>query len=415
MQVQVTRTDLLKELQILGGVIDKRPNVPSTSHILCTAELSAEGTGGQLRLTATNLDTTVLTSCPAHVLSDGGGLLPGRLWVDIVRLMSGDEVVMRSGKDSGMQLQCGSARFRLLGPDTDSFPSLPERPAAAFGIAPGQLLSALEGVKFAVSRDEGRYNLTVVQGVLSWPGAAPAGTVPADLASAAPAPGRVDLRLVATDGHRLALAWLPGAVVNREGLLSADNPRLSFLLPRRGVQDLLRLLSDAPPGDADFGIGDRFLFFRVGHRQLWAVQGGGLFPSLDSVLQPQTPYQVVLPLRPLVAALRRLLPVADETIAAALLTFRAGQLEMSSQSSVVGDAVESMDIAYDGPTIEIMFNAHYLLDILGAMTTEQVMFRFKDEISAVELRPFSPETPAGDGGDVGKPVFRYIVMPLRKL
>jgi DNA polymerase-3 subunit beta len=207
------------------------------------------------------------------------------------------------------------------------------------------------------------------------------------------------LSMVATDSHRLAMVEHPLDLPGVTGTFRA-------LLPRKAMGEILKLDQEASPEALlQFSGDDNHLFFQLGDRLLLSRKLTGNFPDFERVLPKDHPHAVVLDREELRKSIERVSQFSDERSRAIKLRMEKGSVDIHSSLSETGESEESLPAEYDGATVEIGFNASYLLDFLRATTEEKVAFHFKDPHSAGELRP------AGDGA--GSYTYRYVVMPMR--
>ena len=256
-----------------------------------------------------------------------------------------------------------------------SFPELPEMPAVLAEIPIGILASMIGKTIFSISSEESRFTLNGALLVLRKGG----------------------LIMVATDGHRLAMVESSSELPGIAGAYRA-------LLPRKAMSELQKLASDSDPAAmVRFSGDENHLFFQLGDRLLLSRKLTGNFPDYERVLPKEQPHSAALNREEFYGAIERVAQFSDERSRAIRVSVAEGEVNIHSSVSETGESEESIPVAYDGPAVEIGFNAQYLLDFLRAVQTEQVSFLFKDQHSAGELRP---------GGE--KPEnYRYVIMPMR--
>jgi DNA polymerase-3 subunit beta len=257
----------------------------------------------------------------------------------------------------------------------ESFPELPAMPPVLAEIPIGILASMIGKTIFAISTEESRFTLNGALLVLRKGG----------------------LTLVATDGHRLAMVESSGELPGIEGAYRA-------LLPRKAMQELQKFAGEADPAAVvQFSGDENHLFFQLGERLLLSRKLTGNFPDYERVLPKEQPNSVVLEREEFYGAIERVAQFSDERSRAIRIRTAPGEVKAHSSMSETGESEESIPASYEGPDVEIGFNAQYLLDFLRAVQTPQVSFLFKDPHSAGELRP---------GGE--KPEnYRYVIMPMR--
>ena len=259
----------------------------------------------------------------------------------------------------------------------ESFPELPEMPEPMAKIPMGLLASVIGKTIFSISAEESRFTLNGALLQLK-------GTT---------------LIMVATDGHRLAL-------VEAENPLAEGDANAKVLLPRKAMNELLKLAAETPDKDSgvEFAADENHLFFRLGSRLLISRKLTGNFPDFERVLPKAHAHIVEISKEELRAAIERVAQFSDERSRAIKVRFAENEAVVHSSISESGESEENLPVQYDGPTIEIGFNAQYLLDFLRAVAEPAVAFHFKDAQSAGEMRP------AGEGVNYN---YRYVVMPMR--
>ena len=370
MEFTVSKAELVRELNLSQGVVEKKSTIPILSNVLL------EAVGGQVTLTATDLELGIRCSCPARVRKEGAGTLPARRLLDYVRLLPDVDVNIKFLENQWASLVCGRSRTRIAGMSRESFPELPSMPPLLAEIPARDLGALIDRTIFAISTEESRFSLNGGLLVLNEQG----------------------LAMVSTDGHRLAY------VETRQEKAGVRSPYRA-LIPRKAMAEIQKLAQESP---ADVTIGfagdENHLFFQVGERLLISRKLTGNFPDYDRVLPKEHAHSLVLEREEVKAAVERVSQFSDERSHAIRFQIAPGELKIYSSMSETGESEESIPAPYDGPTVEIGFNAQYLLDFLRASTEPQVLVQFKDAQSAGEWRP---------AGEEGQYEYRYIVMPMR--
>ena len=370
MELTVKKTDLVKELSLGQGVIERKTTIPVLSNVLIEAERE------KLTLTVTDLELGIRTSCPAVATRSGATTIPARRLLDYVRLLPDAEVAVKSLENDSVRLVCGRSKTRMAGMSRENFPELPKMPPTVTKIPATVLSSAITKTIFAIAGEESRYTLTGSLLLIK----------------------EASIVMVTTDGHRLAYVEIQHHFEGISGEWRA-------LLPRKAMAELLKLASEG--GDSlvvDFSNDENHLFFQCGHRLLVSRKLTGQFPDYKRVLPSETSQGVILNRAEASAAIRRVAQFADDRSHAIRLEVKPGEIVLSSNSSEVGESEESLAVAYSGETIKIGFNAQYLLDFLSVVDTENVQLQFANGESAGQLKP----EPEPDGFD-----YRYVVMPMR--
>lgn len=368
MEFTVSKAELVKELGLSQGVVEKKTTIPILSNVLIEARAD------KIEFTATDLEIGVRSSCPAKVAGEGSATVPAKKLLDYVRLLDEGDVAVRLQENYWVQIRAKRAVTRMVGMSRESFPVLPQFPSLLTQIPAGVLLDMINKTVFAISNEESRYTLNgsllLVRGD--------------------------SLTLVSTDGHRLALVENPYS--------TGVSAEMRILVPKKALSEVQRLLAEVPPdAKVDFARDESHLFFRVGARMLIARMLTGQFPNYEAVLPRDNNRVVVLDREKVTAALRRVSQFADERSRAVRIQLGPDEVKLSSSSSDTGESEESVETEYSGEPLQVGFNAQYLLDFLSAANTGPVRFEFKDDQSAGQLRPV-----AEDGGQ-----YFYVVMPMR--
>jgi DNA polymerase III subunit beta len=366
----VSKSDLVRELSLSQGVVEKKTTIPILSNVLLEAK------GDRIILTATDLELAIRCACPAKVKKEGSGTIPARKLLDYVRLLPEADLNVKFLENNWASLTCGRSRTRIAGMSRESFPELPQMPETIAELPVKLLSSMISRTAFAISLEESRFTLNGALLLLK-----------ADATT-----------MVATDGHRLAYF---------ESASEAASTGKSFraLVPKKAMAEIVKLADESgADSKATFAGDENHLFFQFGDRLLITRKLTGNFPDYDRVLPKENQHQAKLNREEIRSAIERVSQFADERSRAIRVQFSSGEVKVFSSSVETGESEESVPSEYTGPDLEIGFNAQYLLDFLRATTQEQVAFELKDQKSAGELRPIS--NGAGEH-------YRYVVMPMR--
>ncbi len=370
MEFTVSKAELVRELNLSQGVVEKKTTIPILSNVLLEAE------GDRVVLTATDLELGVRCCCPARVRKSGAGTIPARRLLEYVRLLPDADVNVKFLENQWASLVCGRSRTRIAGMSRESFPELPAMPQVLAELPVSVLTDLIARTVFAISTEESRFSLNGALLVVKERG----------------------LAMVSTDGHRLAFVETKQDL---EGIRSSYRA----LVPRKAMGEILKLAQDSPADTTiSFAGDDNHLVFQFGERLLISRKLTGNFPDFERVLPKDHPQSVILEREEVRAAVERVAQFADERSHAIRLQICPGELKVHSSVSETGESEESISNAYDGPTVEVGFNAQYLLDFLRATSSPQTALFFKDAQSAGEWRP---------AGDSEAYEYRYIVMPMR--
>jgi DNA polymerase-3 subunit beta len=371
MEFTVGKSDLVRELGLSQGVVEKKTTIPILSNVLL------EAAGDQITLTATDLELGIRCQCPARVKKEGAGTVPARKLLDYIRLLPEGDVNMKFLENHWATITSGRSRTRIAGMSRESFPELPQLPETIAEVPIKTLSSMISRTSFAISMEESRFTLNGALLLMRPEG----------------------LTMVATDGHRLAYVQASPAESG-----TTDKP-FRALIPRKAMGELVKLGDDATDGARTVIAGDdNHLFFQIGQRLLITRKLTGNFPDYERVLPKDHSLMARLEKSEIRSAIERVAQFADERSRAIRVQFTTGEVKVFSSSVETGESEESVSSEYQGPDIEIGFNAQYLLDFLRAIPQEHVAFELKDQKSAGEMRP------AGDGIT---DQYRYVVMPMR--
>ncbi len=369
MEFSVKKFDLLRELELTQGVVERKTTIPILSNLLFEAKANG------LSITATDLELSIRTSCDARVKKEGAGTIPAKKLYDIVRLLPEAEIKFKLLENHWIQVTCERKNYKLVGMSKENFPTLPSFPEATTKIPAGLLASLIAKTTFAISAEESRYTLNGALLVLK----------PASVT------------MVATDGHRLAM-------VEAEQKMEGFTQETRVLVPKKAMTEIQRLAAEAgDDASIEFAQDESHLFFRFGQRLLTSRKLTGQFPNYEAVLPREANKSVVLERGELQDALRRVSQLADVRTHAVRFMLAKEGVEISSSSPEYGEAKEAIDKEYAGEPITIGFNAQYLLDFLAAAPEGPISFEMKDDQSASQLRPLADESSR----------YRYIVMPMR--
>jgi DNA polymerase III subunit beta len=369
MEYSVKKYDLLEELSLTQGVVERKTTIPILSNLLCEAK------GNRLTITATDLELSIRTSCEAKVKKDGAGTIPAKKLLELIRLLPDEEIRFKLLENHWMQITCDRRNYKLVGMSKDNFPALPDFPHALVKIPAKLLAAVIAKTTFAISLEESRYTLNGALLVVK--------------------PN--SLTMVATDGHRLAM-------VETDHKFEGLSTETRVLVPKKAMNEVQRLAAES--GDdatVEFAQDESHLFFQFGGRLLTCRKLTGQFPNYEAVLPRDVNKTVSIERNELQDALRRVSQLADQRSHAVKFVLAKEGLEISASSPEYGEAKEAIEKEYKGEPISIGFNAQYLLDFLAAAPDGPISFELKDEQSAGQLRPLGDESSR----------YRYVVMPMR--
>ena len=370
MKVRIERANLLKALNHVHRVVERRNTIPILANVLLRAQ------GDELSLKATDLDMEIVDRAPASVEQGGAATVPAHMLYDIVRkLPDGAEIGLDTGSGQTMALQAGRARFALqMLPDSD-FPDLNAGELPFTFALPAQVLKRLvDRTQFAISTEETRYYLNGIYFHVVGDG------------------GQARLRAVATDGHRLAKAEVPAP----EG--STGMP--GVIVPRKTVGEIQKLLED-PETDVALALSDSKIRLTIGKLVLTSKLIDGTFPDYERVIPKANDKELKLQKADFERAVDRVSTISSDRGRAVKLSLSDDRMILAVNNPDSGSATDELPVSYGSEPLEIGFNSKYLLDIAGQLTSEEALFRLAD--------PGSP-TLIQDSGDADA---LYVLMPMR--
>ncbi|PWU18023.1 MAG: DNA polymerase III subunit beta [Candidatus Rokuibacteriota bacterium] len=353
MEVRVDRDAFFRGLQMVHNIVEPRQTLPVLANVLIETEQEA------VRLTTTDLEVGARVSLPAQVLKSGTITISARKLVEIVKELPSAPLSLKLQENAWVALRCAGAAYKLVGLTADDFPAVGEGAAPVWTALDGKLLrDMLTQTTFAISHDESRYALNGVLFVLD----------------------DRELRLVATDGHRLALAIRP---------LAGKGGQVSGIVPRKAVQEIARIVGAGE--DVEIAIGDNQFMLRMPNVLLIARLIEGTFPNYQQVVPRAHPFRMVASRGAMTAALRRVAVVSEERTRPVKFFFSPGALKLAAYSPDFGEAEEQVDVQYAGDEMVIGFNSRYVLDALGAQSGEQVVVEVKDGLSPGVVKSFDDD------------------------
>ena len=377
LEITVSRAELLRELTAAQSVVERKTTIPILSNFLFEASSGADG-AGRLRITATDLDQSLRTSCAAKVKKPGSCTIPARRLYDYIRLLPEGEISIKLMDNHWVQIRAGRSNTKMVGMARANFPQVPEFPAGiGYKIASGPLRNMIAKVIFAISNEESRYTLNGALLVLK----------------------AESMAMVATDGHRLAHIEKLGE--NLEGLSGEKKT----LIPRKALAELNGLLGNTDAEQIEFADDDQTLFFKIGGRVLTSRKLTGQFPNYEAVLPRDNNKFVIVRSEDLMVSIQRVAQFADERSGAIRIRLEQNELKLSAQSTDSGESEDVIETPYNYDPLVVGFNSSYMIDFLKAIGEGgEVRMEFKDAQSAGQMRP----------EDTNEDVrYRYILMPMR--
>jgi len=364
MKLSAGREALLKPLQAVIGVVERRQTMPILANVLLAAR------DGQLSITATDLEVELVATMDLDVESDGEVTVPGRKLLDICKALPDGASVSLMHSGEKVTVRSGRSRFTLTTLPAAEFPTVEDINAdKGIEVPQSTLGRLLEKTHFAMAQQDVRYYLN---GLLI-------------------ETGNKHLRAVATDGHRLALCQVD--------LDDGKLPEKQVIVPRKGVLELQRLMSGE--GALTVALGSNHIRIQLEGIRFTSKLIDGRFPEYDRVI-PKDPGNELKGDRVVLrGAMQRTAILSNEKYRGIRLVVSDGGLTLQAHNPEQEEAEEEVEVSYTGDDMEIGFNVNYLLDALGAIDTEEVSMAFVDANSSCLLR------------EPGNDDCKYVVMPMR--
>ncbi len=365
MRIQSSKEALLGGVHPAVSVVEARQTSPILSH------LHLKAMANRLEVTGTDLEVELRASCPAQVVEKGQATVPARKFLDILRWLPDSASVEMDRENGRVRIRSDKSRFHLAGLSPEDFPQLEIGDHRSEVALPQEALKALlQRTSFAMARDDVRYYLNGL--LLEWTGS--------------------HLRAVATDGHRLAL-------MDRQ-VAQPPEEAIQVILPRKGVQELERLLSDVEePIEVVFT--PSHLCFRLPEVTFSTKLIEGRFPDYRRVIPEANGQRLIVDRSPLQQALRRIAILANRKTHGVRLSVTGDTLAISSENPDREEATEELAIDYDRETVEIGFNVDYLQQAIGALPGEKAVLHLWDSQSSCLILSDTQATP------------KYVIMPMR--
>jgi DNA polymerase-3 subunit beta len=367
MKFTISREKLQEGLQAVTAAVPAKTTLPVLANLL------VETTDRGIRFSATDLDIAVSTEVSADVETPGAITIPAKKLSEIARELPPSPVKIAASGEQRVTLECGRSKFKLLGLPRDEFPTFPQvRFNDSWRVKSGELQKLISHTAFAVSTEESR---PILNGVL-W-----------ELREER-------MRMVATNGHRLAKMEVPVA--------ASSAPPGDLIVPPKALEQIRRLF----PAEEELEIarGENHLGFRSPFTSVYTRLVEGPYPNYEQVIPKDNDRYAIADKASLTQALKRMSVIASDQTHRIKMSFNTGMLKFSVTTPDLGEASDELPVNYTGDQLDIGFNATYLLEILRFMPTEQVRLTFKAPERAATIEP--------EGWDDAAK-YLCLVMPLR--
>lgn len=341
----VSQSDLLHGLNSVATALPARSSLPYLTNVLLETE------GDKLRLAATDLDTTVITTIPASITTQGSITLPGKKLHEIIRELPDDEVRL-TGTGNRITISCGQGSFTLSGSSSEQFPTMPAKGTGEPAKIPMGILSeAIRKTAYAVARDDYRATLN---GALM------------DI-------GPEGFEMVATDGHRLSCMSLKS--------ITSDTPIHALVAPK-ALNLFARLSGD---GDVEVRYQGSQISFELGSTTIYSRTIDGEYPPYRKVIPVDNDCMMTANREDLISVLRRVKTMANPSTHQVKFSLEPGTVVVQAESADAGEARETLNAEYAAEPFQIGFNGNFLMEILRNMNCERVRLKMKNSNTAVVI------------------------------
>ena len=365
MKFSIDRDQMLGELQLLQGIVEKRNTMPILANILINVK------DKEVELIGTDLEVGLKTHFPALIEDTGALTTSGKKLFEIVRsLPEGQKITFQETKEQNVEIVSGESEFKVLSMPKEDYPQVP---APNFpkniNLPLDKIKEMIDGVYFAISQEQ-RYYLNGALMILK----------------------DDSIELVSTDGHRLAYTRLPLEDIKIGG-------EIRVIISKKTLNELRKFEDEAVAFDLD----ENNLFFKVKNRTLIARIIEGKFPNYEAVIPQDNPHTLHINREMITEAIRRVSLLSAERSRGIKCSIKKDHIHLFSSNPEMGEARDRVAVEHSGPELDIGFNSQYILDFLTVVKTENISVEMKDENSAVLMKP---ETEA----DVK---YFYVLMPMK--
>ncbi|EGQ9971251.1 DNA polymerase III subunit beta [Vibrio vulnificus] len=365
MKFTIARSHFIKPLQQVSGALGGRPTLPILGNLLINVE------NGQLSMTATDLEVELISKVTLEGEFEAGSItVPSRKFLDICRGLPDDAVITFVLEGDRVQVRSGRSRFSLATLPANDFPNIEDwQSEVEVSLTQGELRALIEKTQFSMANQDVRYYLN---GMLF------------EIEGST-------LRSVATDGHRMAVAQAP---------LSADFAQKQIIVPRKGVQELVKLL-DTPEQPVTLQIGSSNLRAEVNDFVFTSKLVDGRFPDYRRVLPQHTTKILEASCDELRQAFSRAAILSNEKFRGVRVNLAGTEMRITANNPEQEEAEEMLDVSFEGEAIEIGFNVSYVLDVLNTLRCEQVRISMSDANASALVENVDDDSAM------------YVVMPIR--
>jgi DNA polymerase-3 subunit beta len=374
MKVRMGRDELLTGLQRVQGVVEKRNTMPILSNILL--EVKQDGA----EIIATDLEIGMRGLYKATVLKPGGVTISARKLFEIIKELPPGDIELTAGDNNWTTIQAGKSQFKIVGLPSADYPALPAIDREGLTPLSGDgLFELIRKTLFAAGDNDARY---ILNGLL---------------VTLVTTDKKTTLRLVGTDGHRLAVAEQE---VGKAGSKGAPQ-EIKAIIPKKAAHEMRRLLEEGGDTEPLIGFAKNMMIFRKSGLLLTSRLMEGNYPNYQQVIPKEGGRRITVNRLELESALRRVSVLSKDKASAVKVSFEPGKMTLFSSSPDYGEATEELPARYEGEAHSSGFNARYLLDVFGVMDGEHVSLQMETPLSPCLIQ------------ESESPGFKCVVMPIK--
>ncbi|MEK6742115.1 MAG: DNA polymerase III subunit beta [Nitrospirota bacterium] len=370
MKLKIKKDEILKGLQRIQGVVDKKNTMPILSNML----LVADGKG--VEIIATDLEIGLRGRYAADVEKPGAVTVSAKKMFEIVRELPEEDIQIRVEEGNWVKIVSGHSQFKLVGLPKEEYPSMPDVAEEGMITMDGETLrEMIKKTLYAAGENDARY---VLNGLF---------------VQLTPEKGALRIRMVGTDGHRLSMI---------DKIVDAKHKEESVIIPKKAMMELRRLLEeDSSQGGFQIGLSKNHALFKRDGLVMVSKLIDGNYPNYQQVLPTQNTKKVSVSKDIFTHAVKRVSILSKEKTNAVKLQLEKNTLLLSTNNPEVGEANEELSIDYKGESISIGFNSRYLMDVLMAMDGTNITLELNDSLSPCLVK------------EEGNDAYKCVVMPMR--
>ncbi len=374
MKVRIGRDELLTGLQRVQGVVEKRNTMPILSNILLEARQDG------VEIIATDLEIGMRGLYKATMITGGGVTISARKLFEIVKELPPGDIELTAMDNNWTTIQAGKSQFKVVGLPSTEYPALPTIEREGLTPLSGDgLLELIRKTLFAAGDNDARY---ILNGLL---------------VTLIATDRKTTLRLVGTDGHRLAVAEQEVGKAGSKGIPQ----EIKAIIPKKAAHEIRHLLEEGGESDPLIGFSKNLMIFRKSGLLLTSRLMEGNYPNYQQVIPKESGKHINVNRAELESALRRVSVLSKDKASAVKVSFTSGKMTLFSSSPDYGEATEELPARYEGDALNTGFNARYLLDTFSVMDGETVSLQMDTPLSPCLIQ--EPESPG----------FKCVVMPIK--